>query len=275
MPSEVKILADSINPVGIRLTTFELSVHLFIWAEFLTHRVMSRNAQSNRAIPTQKIIESVSADIAYPFHWGKNKAGMQADGELPADVIGRAKAKWTEMALRACEDAKYLAELGLAKQVVNRALAPYMYIKVILSATTWKNFFDLRIDEAAQPEIAIPAARMRDELEKSRPVELGWGEWHMPLVWAEEWDIHPEEHLIKISAARAARVSYLTHLGTRDLNKDVELHDKLLKDVHMSPFEHVAIADEQQRTLSNYHPSWMQYRKVIESHNPYILMGVG
>ncbi len=268
MPSEVKILADSINPAGIRLTTFELSVHLFIWAEFLTHRVISRNAQSNRAIPTKKIIEAVSADIAYPFHWGKNKSGMQADGELPADVIGRAKAKWTEMALRACEDAKYLAELGLAKQVVNRALAPYMYIKVLLSATTWQNFFDLRIDEQAQPEIRIPATEMLRLLTESRPAEIEWGQWHLPLLNPEDWS-QPIDVLQRVATARAARVSYLTHLGTRDIDKDLELHDKLLGDVHMSPFEHVAMADQQQRTVSNFHPSWMQYRKVIESENPY------
>ena len=49
---------------------------------------------------------------------------------------------------------------------------------------------------------------------------------------------HPvlQEYLRKISVARCARVSYLTHDGKRDYAKDIELHDKCRDLGHWSAF---------------------------------------
>jgi thymidylate synthase ThyX len=270
MPASVKILADSINLDGSRLTTFEVSTHLFIWAEWMTHRQFSRNAQSNRAIPVKKVIESVRNDPAMPFHWGKNKAGMQAEEELSPEQIEVVKAKWLDMAYQACDNAEYLSSIGGHKQFVNRSLAPYMWIKAVISSTSWDNFFNLRDHAAAQPEIAIPARWMREALEKSIPEKLKWGQWHLPFTTAEQREQLPIDVLRKISTARAARVSYATHLGEHSIEKDLELHDILLTDGHMSPFEHCAQAsnnmgiDVRQVPVSNFDPSWFQYRKVVE-----------
>ncbi len=73
----------------------------------------------------------------------------------------------------------------------------------------------------------------------------------------------------KISTGRCARVSYLTHNGVRDLGEDIALHDKLLagrltqSPMHMSPFEHVAMALEEGNKQSGNFRGWMQYRKQI------------
>jgi hypothetical protein len=56
----------------------------------------------------------------------------------------------------------------------------------------------------------------------------------------------------KISVARCARVSYLTHDGKRDLQADVDLHDKLLSSGHLSPFEHVARPLDEDDLFSGY-----------------------
>ena len=48
--------------------------------------------------------------------------------------------------------------------------------------------------------------------------------------------------MIKIAVARAARLSYTNHLGDINYEKDIQLHDKLLLNKHMSPFEHCARA---------------------------------
>lgn len=50
--------------------------------------------------------------------------------------------------------------------------------------------------------------------------------------------------LIKVSVGRCARVSYLTHEGKREIEKDIELHDRLVGSapLHASPAEHVAQA---------------------------------
>ncbi len=67
-----------------------------------------------------------------------------------------------------------------------------------------------------------------------------------------------------ISVARCARVSYLTHEGERDVDKDLALHDKLRAGdpPHASPFEHVAQALATPEKVGNF-AGWLQYRKLI------------
>ena len=47
MSYSAKILADSLNPCGVRLTTFEITFPRIVLAEFNTHRVFSRNSASS------------------------------------------------------------------------------------------------------------------------------------------------------------------------------------------------------------------------------------
>jgi radical SAM superfamily enzyme with C-terminal helix-hairpin-helix motif len=56
---EAKIVADSLAPCGARLTTFVVTYPRFILAEVNTHRALSRNSASSRAIPVEKMIERV------------------------------------------------------------------------------------------------------------------------------------------------------------------------------------------------------------------------
>lgn len=79
-----EVICDSISEQGHRLTTMKGRCPKFIWQEFLTHRVFSRNASSSRAIPTAKYIAEVRSDTlrAAPIFWGKNQKGMQAVEEL-------------------------------------------------------------------------------------------------------------------------------------------------------------------------------------------------
>ena len=52
------VICDSINEQGVRLTTFEIEYPRFILAELNTHRQLSRNSSSSRAIPIQNILHS-------------------------------------------------------------------------------------------------------------------------------------------------------------------------------------------------------------------------
>src|SRR6056297_615520 len=45
---------------------------------------------------------------------------------------------------------------------------------------------------------------------------------------------------LKINVAKCARLSYMTFDNNIDYDKDIKLHNRLLKDGHMSPFEHCA-----------------------------------
>lgn len=267
-----RILKDSLAPCGKRLTTWELSYPRFVHAELMTHRVFSRNSASSRAIPTEKLMARVKGDPALPVFWGKNQSGMQAAAELEGEARTEAEREWINARNSMLRAVDRLGELGLHKQLANRLIEPWMFITVIVSATEWDNWFHLRNHKAAQPEIAWVARDMWPKWNENEPTPLGPTEWHLPLFDEKtefllvNYDIAKAK---KVSTGRCARVSYLTHEGKRDLEKDVELHDKLCagpatgEPGHWSPFEHVALALEEPTRSGNF-IGWKQYRKEFE-----------
>lgn len=298
MPFDAKVLADSISPAGHRLTTLEATFPRFVLAEFNTHRVFSRNSASSRAIPIAKQLRRVLEDPYVPIEFGSNQPGMQAGPALGGAKEAAAEREWLrarddavrrvlglvtdpdvagggdllEVLQRVEEATRSRARpsewLNVHKQVANRLLEPFMWHTVIVTATEWENFWNLRCHPDAQPEIRLIAERMRDATEASEPVEIAEGEWHLPLVRPEDREqVASIEDLIKISAGRCARVSYLTHAGKRDLDADIQLHDRLLESGHMSPLEHPArpLTGEELETSewSGNFRGWFSYRKNI------------
>lgn len=242
MAYAARILADSVTETGVRLTTMEVTFPRIVLAEFNTHRVFSRNSASSRAIPFEKQVRSIRCDPFIPHYWGANQAGMQASQELDDQERQRAYATWMQACDNAIDSARRLHELGVHKQLVNRMLEPYMWQTVIVSATEWHNFFALRDNEMAQPEIQKIAHMMHELYDAGSPALVPTGGWHLPLIQPEEYDgtFERSEAARKISAARCARVSYLTHDGKRDLEADLKLYERLVGGGHMSPLEHVA-----------------------------------
>ena len=237
-----KVICDSIPPSGVRLTTMELCYQRFIHSEFMTHRMFSRNASSSRAIPIEKMMGQVLDNPALPVSWGENKPGMQAGIQLDSWGVSTCKNIWNNASLNAVRSTKHLAEQGLHKQVANRLLEPFQWIKVIVTATEWDNFFKLRLHKDAQPEMMVLAEHMKKAMDESIPVELHPGDWHLPYVDLGDFDDsgYPIPEAIKCSVARCARVSYLNHdNSTPDIAKDIALADMLLAAGHMSPFEHI------------------------------------
>ncbi|HEY5606276.1 MAG TPA: FAD-dependent thymidylate synthase [Thermoplasmata archaeon] len=259
---QARLLLDSVNPVGCRLRTFVLKYPRFIHAEVMTHRQWSRSSSSSRAIPIEKMIDRVMDDPAMPVYWGRNRKGMQALEELGMLSRTDAEKVWLDLRDEAVMGVRALSRIGLHKQIANRPLEPWMHIVVIASTTTTSNFYALRDHPDAQPEIRALARAMREVEEASGPALLKPGEWHLPFISAEERAEHPIETLRKISVARCARVSYLTHEGERCVAKDVELHDRLLEQrpLHASPGEHVAQALGSRERIGNF-IGWRQYRK--------------
>jgi thymidylate synthase ThyX len=266
MPYRAEVLLDSVSPANVRLTTFVLTYPRFVHAELLTHRVFSRNASSSRAIPVKKLIDQVADEPVLPVWWGRNQPGMQARDELDADMKATAQAIWLEQRDVAVAAARRLVDLGSHKQIVNRILEPWMWITVVLSGTTFDNFFWLRCHQDAQPEIRTLAELMREAYRASAPRSLAAGDWHLPFLRDDDTGL-PLEAQRKVAVARCARVSYLTHFGVRDVEKDLELHDRLLVDQHLSPFEHVAMACGEPISDGNF-TGWRQYRSLIQSAVP-------
>lgn len=255
------VIADSISDQGIRITTFQLRYWRAIHAELMTHRVFSRNAGSSRARPSQAIIKQVYNDPWGPLHWGANEPGMQANKQLDDNSLEQAKLVWAETAIDAAISAQYLLNLGLHKQIVNRVLEPFTYIDVVVTATDYANWFALRLDEDAQPEIQQLAQVMKDAMDASKPVLLNPGEWHLPYILVTDYaeiqnylpyvisKDRPEtllDLLKKISAARCARTSYKAFDGkVASIDDDLSLFDKLMSGnlKHASPTEHIATPD--------------------------------
>ena len=257
-----KVIADTIHN-GHRITSLQLVMPRFILAQFNTHRSFSRATASSRAIPTAKLIEQVRTNYVQPVQWGANKAGMQSEQELEAHEIEKAKEIWCRAAHAAADFAEQMAALGLHKQHANRIIEPYMWAHTIVTSTEWENFFKLRIDDAAQPEIQLLAKEMKAAIDNSVPKE---SRYHLPYITDDEICTNATfEHFAPISAARCARVSYLNHDQSKpDFKKDMELAEKLLSAGHWSPFENpaMAVSESNLQETRNF-TGWAQYRAII------------
>lgn len=257
-----EIILHSKSRAGAGIVTMSLVYPRFVHSEFMTHRVFSRNAMSSRAVPVAKMIAQVRQSPAMPIHWGTNQPGMQANGEVNAEAKADAISLWRQSAMVAAATAEGMMDLGLHKQVVNRILEPFQWMRTIVTATEWDNFFKLRCHDMAEPNMRALAECMRDALMQSDAVER---DFHLP--YADKMEISTTGELnnvCMISAARCARVSYLNHDGSApDMTKDLALADTLKTSGHASPFEHVAFAMKAARGTSRNFTGWLQFRETL------------
>lgn len=292
MAFSARVIADSVHHrchEVHRLTTIEVTLPRIVLAELNTHRVFSRNSASSRAIPIEKRISMVESDPFIPESFGRNQKGMQAQHVLPDDQASMARQAWCTAMSDAVRSARELAKLDVHKQLANRLIEPFCWQTVIISSTEWENFFALRCNPDAQPEIRKAAELMRDAYCSSSPKQLRDRQWHVPYVDDVEASqiLEEEERLgfrsvdfnvvAHVSAGRCARVSYLTHDGRRDWKEDVELAKRLQRSGHMSPFEHAARPltqdDIVHRGLTSYRPfvgnfcGWLQLRKLFKDED--------
>lgn len=268
MKYEVNVIADSVNKFGHRATTLELQYPRIILAELNTHRVFSRNSSSSRAIPIMTLLKQVWNTPFMPVYWGKNKSGMQANEELTGYQLWLAKALWRFSSKVACAFAYSFYLVGLHKQIGNRIIEPWMFTRTIVTSTEWDNFFALRCHKDAQPEIKKLADMMADAIDNSIPQFLNEGEWHLPYVTDREKQIFPVDYNIKLSTARCARVSYLTHNKENpSYKRDFDLHDSLVGNdpKHASPTEHQLTVGNEDKFYFNIN-TWKSYRWSIENN---------
>jgi thymidylate synthase ThyX len=157
---------------------------------------------------------------------------------------------------------KLATKYNIHKQTLNRYLEPWLMTTMLVSSTEWDNWFNLRLNHKAQPEIQELAEKMAHARAMSTPEKVLPGHWHIPF---EDFGDH---RALDIAVARCARVSYETHAGVRDREEDIRLFEQLKADKHMSPFEHVACARAQEGYYlypeANF-KGWTQYRAFVEA----------
>ena len=270
--SAVCIAASSYDD-GPNIYTVATRSPKWIDAELRTHRMLSQNSSSSRAIPLKRTIEEIERDPFIPFDWRMNQKGMQGEEQITdIETIRGLRNEWLDAMYDAAAHATEMSFVH--KQHVNRLLEPFTWQMKVITATEWSNFFNLRIAPGAQPEIFELAKLIRDAIDGAEPVDRSDGSWHLPFVLDEEREELSETDTLRISAARCARISYARH-GTDDIDvlKDLELHKGLYAERHLSPFEHQArrleVNEESHTTRDGVRWSgnfrgWLQHRKAIE-----------
>lgn len=291
-----------------RITTMIVRFPRCILSEMNTHRVFSRNSASSRARSLRTTIKQVLEDPYIPL-FTENAKGMQGPFIDDADQLYMAKKEWliardsavdmaTWMLLGAgvtCSDDvrerldiyydKYYGKSreewdvmipNVHKQTVNRLLEPFMWHEMLITSSYWRNFFTLRMDEAAQPEIQAIATLMHEAIYESRPDIFPE---HIPFVKREH---HASQRALlydlRKSAAECARISYVDRSTAGNKQGSEDLAMRLLSKGHMSPFEHQAVDPDIYRTLfpggefalstiglhGNLDPCWVQGRHIFE-----------
>ena len=269
-----KLIADSVC-CGNRITTIELEYPRIIHCEMLTHRMFSRNAQSSRATPVATLIKSVKAHPYVPDTWRRAQKGMVAGEEFNADDSAWLTRQWKLACANAISAAEALNQIHAAKEHVNRLLEPFSFIKVLVTATEWQNFLNLRLAPDAQPEIRDVAQCIRELLADFEPVERTVHTPYMPFSLLrgvpKPRSLEEVEILGKVlapiasrSVARCARVSYLKLDGKEaSALEDRALYDRLLAQSHLTPFEHFAIAGAADQEYANF-TGWVSVRYLKE-----------
>jgi thymidylate synthase ThyX len=289
---KVKIVADSKNEFDNRATTFVVTFPRIVLAELNTHRMLSKNSASSRAIPFLKMLESVKNRPFRPLRWMKEHKGMQGteyftsadDPSQEISILDSINYTWDQAKNAMIKYSQELSDLGVTKQICNRLLEPFMWHTVIITGTEWENFFALRAEGAAEIHIQHLAYLMLEEYNKSTPKQLKAGEWHIPFgdqmdeekirLLAELENVSEIDIKIQIATARCAGVSY-TVVGEdgkeEDYEKLIKRHDRLLKANHMSPFEHIgkamSINEFKLNKYSGNFQGFIQYRKLLLNEN--------
>jgi hypothetical protein len=275
------ILASKNAATGDVLTTMVLTYPRIILSEMNTHRMLSKNTSSSRAIPGKKTREAVLNDPFIPIYIGQSQKGMQAGPELRGWRRTAAESVFSYGRYVAVFQNWLLEKLGVHKQVSNRLLEPYMWVRQVVTATDWQNFLKLRNHKDAEPHFRELARCIARELREAQGyfdsgmaeyfVYLPYrvlqpGEWHIPFITLAEQSLSTDDKLA-ISAARAARTSYtLAGQKQTDYCTDLALAKRLIAQGHLSPLEHQAQAANNFRYYGNL-KSFIQYRKTIDGED--------
>lgn len=171
---KAEVLAHSINGFKDEIMTMKVTMPRIILAEFNTHRMLSRNSASSRAIPARKMIESIRNTPFIPIAFQKDHSGMQGTEYLIGNEERNAITQWLAGKDEALERAGKLLNAGVTKQLCNRLLEPFMYHTVIVTATEWENFFALRCPQYQMGE-NLPKFRSKKDAVKYLDDGLGDG----------------------------------------------------------------------------------------------------
>jgi len=269
------------------LYTIRMRYPRIIHGEILTHRVFSRNGRSSRAVPVKTMLAELMQIPFVPWHWGKNQKGMQASEECnemikipdwgdvnfhgtPKTYSHTREEAWLSARDAAVSHAEAFMAAGYHKQIVNRLLEPFAWMDTLVTSTSWNNFLHLRDHVDAEPHLKDLARMVRQAIEEADVEKIEHDNWHLPYITQEDRENlgGHKMNLIKVSAARCARISYKPFNGDASYEAELARYDGLVTSdrIHASPMEHQASPDSHwlDPMYSGNFIGWAQYRKLIK-----------
>jgi hypothetical protein len=197
-----------------------------VQVELLTHGLISVCSESSRARPFANVSEQVFIEPYLP-NWTVNQKGMSGqyvnqETALEADYL-------TTRHIRASlKYARDLHDLGIHKQDISKtALSPFVFNHVIITATEWANFLNLRCSKDAHPvmqSIANTIKKLLQDLPDNRySIDQGY------------FTPYPAVETLQ-GIAQVASVSYANHAKERPPEDALRLVKHLADSKHASPF---------------------------------------
>jgi thymidylate synthase ThyX len=225
---------------GSELLTFFCTYPRKIHAQVMSHRSLSRNAQSSRAMRVSEYADLVSDSPVHLVHSKRGK-GMQPSGRLQSSAVRDAmETEWLELFHRTLRFVRLLDKNKYAKEEANRFLEPFAHIKTLITCT--RSAFDAlyalrKHGEGAQGEFSTLVERMREAIDESTPLSTPL---HVPH--RQSWEASAKDvAALCTQVAWAARLSFYRNGDEFTSEENVNLIERLATaPVHASPFEHVA-----------------------------------
>ena len=304
---KVEFIQGSIAPCGTSIATLVLEYLRPIHAQLLTHRMFSKCSSSSRAVPIKAAIEQIEANPAW-YMWTENQSGMSGKGIEDSFKLTHIHEAVQTLWSQVKQTVLYLGSkeseggLNVHKQNAARFLEPFQNIRIVLTSTEWENWDWLRIDSAAQPEIAQLAKLMLEARENGDYLKLAEGEWHVPFITRkvnpDNGEItyhHPEtdaeltvEQAKELSMSICAQTSFRKEDYSDGKTENVIAKLFTGNKVHASPSEHQATPipkfvdygdnnniwpdgvthiDRQHQYWSANFKHWIQNRQLIPNHD--------
>jgi thymidylate synthase ThyX len=267
MTTAAKLIADSLNALNDdRLITLELTFPRIIQAQLNTYRESAKNSASSRAKSMKTVRYAAINNYFEPEVFMGDNRGMFSMTTLSPLKQQLAHLVWTSARLTAVFHHKLFSMVGVHKEISNRVLEPYLYTTVVMTASfsSWEWLLRQRLVAGAQPQFRELAKCIKEVAENHKPRLLKEGDYHLPYVTQTDKTLNSLTDLIKLSIARCAAVSYKTFDGTFSDDSAFKTYQKLYRDKHLSPFEHVATPSIAYHK-NCYNVGWKTERNILEN----------
>lgn len=181
---------------GEEIITYKLTFPRIILSEVNTYKMGEKNTSSSRAIPFEKMVETVKKDPFVPIAWQSHHKGMQGTKYItePKAIEYNIKT-WLEARDKAIESAEKLHEEttfvcmegnrkwyetydGVTKQICNRLLENWMFVTQIFTGT--RECFE-HIFEQRCPQYEFYFGKFKSKKEVLEYLNIGEIEYPKPF----------------------------------------------------------------------------------------------